>query len=204
MRPLFLCYIKGVMKMPKLTGADYLLLMLYLDDKKPIKSAVRLTKMMFIFNKEIVPLLKKKGANIQEENLPDFQPYNYGPFSKDVYEQIELFQNINFIEIKNLKAFEEMDEVDDWEETAFIDEIAEPEIEYENRRDGKFMQYKLTEMGAEYVLKEIVPHLTEEQEKILLEYKRRIIQTPIIAILRYVYTKYPEMAQNSLIRNEVL
>jgi len=185
----------------KLTGADYLLLLLYLDNIKPIKSAVRLTKMMFLFKEEIAPLLRKNGADIND--LPKFQAYNYGPFSKDVYEQIEFFQSINFIEVRNLKAREEMDEADDWEETSFIDEVAEQEIEYESKRDGKYMQYKLTKLGAEYVCSKIIPFISEKQIQILLAYKKRIVNTPVKTILRYVYTKYPDMTENSLIRDEV-
>jgi uncharacterized protein len=191
-------------KQEKLTGADYFLLLLYLDDKKPIRSAVRLTKMMFLFKEEIAPLLKKKGAEINEDTLPNFQPYNYGPFSKDIYEQVELFKNIEFIKVQNLNVSEEMDEVDDWEEKAFIDELAEQSTGYENKRDGKFMQYELLKRGIDYVCSEIEPRFTEDQIKILLEFKNRINQTPIKAILRYVYTKYPEMTENSLIKDEVL
>lgn len=47
--------------MAKLNGADYLLLLLYLDNKKPILGAIRLEKMMFLFNMEIAPILKEKG-----------------------------------------------------------------------------------------------------------------------------------------------
>lgn len=191
-------------KQEKLTGADYLLLMLYLDDKKPIRSAVRLTKMMFLFKKEIVPLLKKKGAEINEDTLPNFQAYNYGPFSKDVYEQIGLFESIGFIKVRDLNVHEEMDEVDDWEEKAFIDELTEQSIGYENRRDGKFMQYKLLKLGTDYVQSEIEPRFTEDQIKVLMDFKDRINQTPIKAILRYVYAKYPDMTENSLIKDEVL
>ena len=72
------------MKKTKLTGADALLLLLFLDDKKPIDGAIRLTKMMFLFEKEIAPILKKNG--IELDNPPVFFAYNYGPFSKDVYE----------------------------------------------------------------------------------------------------------------------
>ena len=61
--------------------------------------------------------------------------YNYGPFSKDVYEQVELFQSIGFIKVKNLYATEEMSEVDDWEEImdsdASIDERIDEEINEE-------------------------------------------------------------------------
>lgn len=191
-------------KQEKLTGADYLLLMLYLNDRKPIKSAVRLIKMMFLFKKEIAPLLKKKGAEINKDTLPNFQPYNYGPFSKEVYEQIELFKSIGFIKVQDLNASEEMDEVDDWEEKPFIDELTEQSIGYENRHDGKFMQYKLLKSGTDYVQSEIEPLLTEDQIKVLMDFKDRINQTPIKAILRYVYIKYPAMTKKSLIKDEVL
>ena len=69
-------------KQSKLTGADYLLLLLYMDNCSPINGAIRVTKMMFLFNKEIAPLLRKAGAKINDDDLPDFLAYNYGPFSK--------------------------------------------------------------------------------------------------------------------------
>ena len=186
----------------KLTGADYLLLLLYLDNQKPINSAVRLTKMMFIFKEEIAPLLRKNGVTI--DDLPMFTAYNYGPFSKDVYEQVELFQSIEFITVKDLNATEEMDEVDDWEENAFIDEFTEESEQYKNSRDGKYMQYKILKRGKEYVKSEIIPQISDTQVEILSTFKERIIKTPIKAILKYVYVKYPDMTENSLIKGEVL
>ncbi len=191
------------MKNPqKLTGADYLLLLLYLDNQSPISSAVRMTKMMFIFNKEIVPLLKKKGATIAD--LPEFIPYNYGPFSKDVYEQLELFQSINFIRVEDLNAKEEMDEVDDWEESGFLDEFTEGSGKYANHRDGKFMQYTLLQQGSDYVKSEIIPQISDNQMTILTAFKNQITKTSIKNILKYVYSKYPDMTENSLIKDEVL
>jgi uncharacterized protein len=187
----------------KLIGSDYLLLLLYLNNKEPIKSAVRLTKMMFLFNEEIVSRLKKTGVEIDTKDLPNFQAYYFGPFSKDIYEQIELFQSIEFIKVKDLNAKEEMDEADDWEEQAFIDELDSQES-YLYRRDGKLMKYELLSLGESYVKTNIVNVFTKEQLKILSDYKTRIIQTPVKAILKYVYTKYPEMMENSLIKDEVL
>lgn len=117
-------------KQSKMTGADYLLLLLYLDNCSAINGAIRITKMMFLFNMEIAPVLKKKGVSIRDEDLPKFSAYNYGPFSKDVYEQVELFQSIGFIKVKNLYATEEMSEVDDWEESAFETEFSEGCFDY--------------------------------------------------------------------------
>ena len=50
----------------KLNGADYLLLLLYLDNKSPILGAIRLEKMMFLFNEEIAPRLKKNGIGFRQ------------------------------------------------------------------------------------------------------------------------------------------
>ena len=191
-------------KQNKLTGADYLLLLLYLDNCSAINGAIRITKMMFLFNKEIAPLLKKKGVTISEDDLPKFSAYNYGPFSKDVYEQAELFQSIGFIKIKNLYASEEMSEVDDWEESAIETEFSEGTSPYLSNQDGKFMQYKLLNLGKKYVENEIIPQLTTDQLAVLAAYKERIVHTSPKTILRYVYTKYPEMTENSLIKDEVL
>lgn len=191
-------------KQNKLTGADYLLLLLYLDNCEPINGAIRITKMMFLFNEEIAPLLKKKGASICTDDLPNFIAYNYGPFSKDVYEQLELFQSIGFLKVKDLFSHEEMAEVDDWEESAFEADFSEGTSQYFSKQDGKFMQYKLLNLGRKYVQSEIIPYLADGEMDILSEFKRRITSTSPKAILRYVYTKYPNMTENSLIKDEVL
>ena len=191
-------------KQSKMTGADYLLLLLYLDNCSAINGAIRITKMMFLFNMEIAPVLKKKGVSICDEDLPKVSAYNYGPFSKDVYEQVELIQSIGFIKVKNLYATEEMSEVDDWEESAFETEFSEGSCQYSSNQDGKFMQYKLLNLGKKYVESEIIPQLTNDQLAVLTTYKQRIVHTSPKMILRYVYTKYPEMTENSLIKDEVL
>lgn len=192
------------MKATKLTGADFLLILLYLNEMEPIKGAVRLTKMMFLFNKEIVPLLKAKQPLLEIDILPDFIAYNYGPFSKDVYEQISLFQNINFIKVDNLKASEEMGEVDDWEEPLSRDDFFEVADQYDQQVDGKYMEYSLGAAGKQFVESELIGNLTPEQRLLLEKFKKRITTMSIKNILQYVYLKYPEMTENSLIKDEVL
>ena len=184
----------------KLTGADYLLLLLYLNNKQPILGAVRLTKMMFIFEKEIVPILKSKGNVI--EKLPEFIPYNFGPFSRDVYEQIELFQGIKFINILNINANEDMSEVDDYEESLYINEMHNDG--YSLNTDGKYYKYTLLTTGEKYVCSEILPWVSEEHQALLSTFKEKITSLSPKQILRYVYTKYPDYAEKSLIKDEVL
>lgn len=185
----------------KLTGADYLLLLIYLNNHTPIYGAVRLTKMMFLFNKEISEALKKK--NIECGKLPEFIPYNFGPFSKDVYEQVELFSNIGFIKVTDINAIEDMGEVDDWEESPFIDETVEQEDGY-IRQDGKYLKYEIENLGIDFVEQKILPNVTPEQKEILEMFKSKITSLSPKQILKYVYTKYPEFTENSLIKDEVL
>lgn len=184
----------------QLNGADYLLLLLFLNNKQPILGAIRLTKMMFLFEKEIAPILKSKG--LDSENLPGFIAYNYGPFSKDVYEQIELFKGIKFIQVSNIKAEEEMAEVDDLEEAPFTDEMSN--YGYSLNNDGKYYKYQILSTGERFVNERILPDITPDQIRILSDFKRKITSLTPKQILKYVYLKYPEYAENSLIKDEVL
>lgn len=184
----------------KLNGADYLLLLLYLNDKQPILGAIRLTKMMFLFEKEVAPILKSKGCDFN--NLPEFIAYNFGPFSKDLYEQVELFKGIEFIKVMDLKAKDEMVEVDDWQEMPFADELTN--TGYRLNDDGKYYKYQLLNTGAKYVEEKIIPGLSNEQIEIIKQFKAKITSLYPKQILKYVYTKYPEFTTKSLIVKEVL
>jgi hypothetical protein len=192
-----------IMASNKLNGADYLLLLLYVDNKKPIKGAVRLMKMMFLFEKEIAPILKSKGLN--PENLPEFFPFDFGAFSKDVYEQVELFKNIDFIKVRNLYGAEEMAEVDDLEDEPFINEEYQRDSKV-RQLDGKYYEYRIVKNGVGFIEQEIIGKnlITEVQLNVLAQFKVRINTLSPKQILRYTYTKYPEYTANSLIKDEVL
>lgn len=184
----------------KLIGADYLLLLLYLNDKEAINGSVRLIKMMFLFEKQIVPLFKKKG--VEFGSLPDYFAYNYGPFSKDVYQQIDLFKSINFVEADNVSSNEEMANADDIVENEFIDECFEGDVEIKSGYN--YWVYRITEMGSNYVESEILPYIDEQHKSILEQFKKRITDISIKKLLYYVYTNYPEYTDKSLIKGEVL
>lgn len=186
--------------MAKLNGADYLLLLLFLNDKEPIYGAIRLEKMMFLFNMEIAPELKKIG--LDSYKLPEFFAYNYGPFSKDVYEQIELFKGIKFVQVTDLKAKEEFAEVDELEEISFIDELTNKG--YQLKPDGNYYKYTLLKLGENYVREQILPQATQEQLALLEKFKRKITSLYPRQLLKYVYSKYPDYTKKSLIKDEVL
>lgn len=184
----------------KLLGSDYLLILLYINDRKPIKGAVRLMKMMFLFNKQIAPLLKEGG--LDSERLPEFIAYNYGPFSKDLYEQVDLFTGIGFMQIRDLNETEEMSGVDNIVEKEFIDECYEDEEE--TRSENSFREYSITDLGSGFVEEQLLTKLTQPQLGLLQQYKKKITEMTLKQLLHYVYTRYPEYTEKSLIKNEVL
>lgn len=183
----------------KLNGADYLLLLLCLDNRAPIYGAIRLEKMMFLFNEEIAPRLKETG--LDSDKLPGFKSYNFGPFSKDVYEQVELFKGIGFLQVTDLKAREELIEADDWEEGPFDEELRYSGFQLNEEK--RYYKYQMLKLGEEYVNSKIIPELTPEQLSMLLQFKKKITSLSPKQILRYVYTKYPKYTSNSLIKDEV-
>lgn len=184
----------------KLIGADYLLLLLFLNDREPIKGTVKLMKMMFLFDKQIAPALKKGG--LCSEDLPEFIPYNYGPFSKDIYQQIDLFANIGFIGVNDINSDEELSYVDSVIENEFIDECYEEENGFSSV--NSFWVYSITEKGIGYVKEKILPHIKERELELLKEFKRKITSISNRQLLYYVYINYPEYTEKSLIKDEVL
>jgi uncharacterized protein YwgA len=190
------------MNRSKLNGADYLLTLFYLPDGKstPIEGKTRITKMMFLFNKEIYPKLDVTDIT-SEDLLPKFVAYNYGPFSKDVHEQLYIFCNIGFLSIKerelNIVDSEELDVTDDLEGIEDVNDKlvgGNPTVE----------QFVLTDRGKNFVKEKILSLLTSTQIEILTKFKERIITMPLKDILSYVYRKYPDFIENSLIKEQVL
>jgi uncharacterized protein len=186
----------------KLNGADYLLLLFYLPGKtgqvnEPISGRTRITKMMFIFKKEIFPKLNL-GTLTSEEDLPQFKPYHYGPFSSDVHEQLDLFTNIDFLTAKEIKSSHDLDLEEDLFRSMDEEDLLESE-------ELVVTQYQLTEAGINYVEQEILPIFdkTPDVLKILALFKKKINSMPLDAILSYVYNKYPSYAEKSRIREKV-
>lgn len=184
----------------KLLGSDYLLLLLYINGKEPIKGSVRLMKMMFLFNEQIAPALKRKG--LDSEKLPEFMAYNYGPFSKDLYEQVDLFTGIGFMQVRDLNETEEMSGVDNIVEKEFVDECYEDDEE--TKSENSYREYCITDIGSGFVESELLEKLTSSQLGLLQQYKKKITEMTMKQLLHYVYTRYPQYAEKSLIKDEVL
>ncbi len=148
----------------------YLLLLLNANDASPIKHKLRLQKLMFLLQKEII---EERGLQPSLEKY-NFDAYNYGPFSDDLIDDIEFLKDLNLIEVSS-----------------------------ENNTEV----YRITEKGKKF-LRNFLSKIPESQLKLIKPFineleklKRKWNNVPLNKLLRYVYEKYPEYTEKSLIKH---
>lgn len=187
-----------------LSGKDLLLAILYcpgVNGKKnePIIGRTKLTKMMFLFEKEIY---KKFFKEIEIINLPNFEPYHFGPFSKDVFDDLKFFISIGLINTSETDI--PIASADKFECEAIIDEEAMGEwvnATFDCSEEVE-LQYFLSKKGEQYVEEKLWNRFSEQQQKNLQLFKSKINTITLDALLRYVYNKYPEYTTKSIIADK--
>ena len=183
---------------------DLLMLLLYAKGHKgqlcePIRGRTRLMKIVFLFEKEI-----RRNFNLEKvippEAIPDFTPYEYGPFSPRVYTDLEFLVELGFVKVTPVGEADvleaERTEYQYWQATTG----------QEAEEDEPFFgeEFSLTKLGKSFVEEGEAGKLTDEQWRILNEFKARCTGASLGALLRYVYTKYGDMTTKSKIRDEIL
>ncbi len=185
---------------------DILLLLLYSPGKgdsfnEPISGRTRLMKMLFIFQHEVWPVFKK-NIEINSDDIYQFIPWLFGPFSREVYDDITFFMLRDFIESSPSQEIliEEALSEQEWEEDA-----SGINFMLGTEKCGEYQEeeFKLTKKGEDYT-SELYKTLSKSQCKLLKEFKNRTSTTPLRAILQYVYKKYPEHKKKSTIKEKVL
>lgn len=169
---------------------DAIVLLLGAPAKSPllqdrIEGVTRLEKLVFLIEKE-TPV----GRLLTEE--PDFVAHNFGPFSAKVYQAVDMLEAAELItDSASLAATRE----DSWETDEIIGD--EPGNDYTTR------DFELTDLGRRYyrVLIDELPTGTERQ---VAEFKGRFAGLPLRQLIRYVYTRYDEYTDKSLIRDDIL
>ena len=189
--------------MGKVTSSrDLIMLLLYAKGHsgqtcEPIRGRTRLMKMVFLFGKEVRRRFNL-GKVIPEGALPEFTKYDYGPFSADVFADLEFLVELGFVQARTLGVPfpEEAQEYEYWQAGAVPeDDVSGPEAEEE---------FSLTPDGRGFVEDELWASLTEHQWAVLDDFKARCTSASLRSLLRYVYAKYPEMTTKSKIRQETL
>ncbi len=193
------------MEKKELTSKDLLLALLYSPGvnpqyNEPIIGRTRLTKMVYLFEKEIYTQFFKDV----DITLPQFEPYDYGPFSKQLFEDLRFFISIGYIEteetlvpISLAEKYEVSlggkDNDDCWDCASF-----------EEENDMVELKYFLSDLGKKYVQERIWDIFSEMQIKNLSNFKKKINSISLDSLLNYVYNKYPEDAIKSKIAEKYL
>ncbi len=188
-----------------LKKGDILLLLLYVDNCSPINGRTRLQKMVFVFEKE---LLKKFGFDKKLEKKTgasfEFDSHNYGPFSKKVFELMDFFVNVEMVTATyssdSEQAFDDIGDLD-----IALEDLSESseDVEDEAIPAGE-PSYVLAEKGKKYVKTKLLNYVSSEQIESLAQLKKSFASYSLNHILKYVYTKYPDMTDKSLVRDKVL
>lgn len=172
----------------ELIAPDLILLLLaaptrWSEAEDRINGITRLEKLLFLIDQEC-------EHDTAIRNPFEFIAYHYGPYSREVYEAVELLEEAELV--REDRAFTDSD-LDRAEELLYSDMTTE--ISYER-------QFFLTDKGkivAEY-LAGSHPQLQRRIERIKNQYAGLTLQNLIF----HVYSQYPDYTKRSVIRDKIL
>ncbi len=185
---------------------DLEMLLIGLEPEEGLHAALggitRLQKYLF--------LLEREGGVTAEGNGFTFEPYKAGPYSSKVYDDLEFLENLGLISADvtaNASEFE-LDEVErvtsDVERLTF-DQLMGDQVEREDAADAyEERRYRLTPDGIAQVRKLLANPTYKPVVDGIRKIKSKYGNHSLHDLLYHVYTKYPEMATESEIRDKVL
>lgn len=168
-----------------LEGSDLVLMLLAaptnVDSARGrVNGITRLEKLLYLVEQET-----SVAKSVSGEQLT-FKAYNYGPFSKDVYEAVELLEESRLLAEERVVDGQTIDSMEDVNVTGAVEAD-----EYVERR------FVLTEHGR-LVAALLAQHHPEVAEQ-LATIKDRYAARSLSGLIRYVYKTYPDSAKNSVI-----
>jgi hypothetical protein len=177
---------------------ELLIALLYAGELRPakIEGITRLEKLLFILKME-------KGIlkDVSHENTFNFFPFRMGPWTNEVYDEIDFLESLGLLS----KNKEKKDTPSD---TASIDELFTNTLldKYQNSENIPNEKgteiFSLTVEGEEKA-KKIWEKLADEEKKNIQEIKLKFNKMDLKKFLRYVYAKYPEYATESEIKDSL-
>ena len=143
------------------------LALMYANDGEPIEGRTRLQKMVFLMQKE----LEQRGQSGAVETEYDFIPYDYGPFSKELYDDLDAMIDQEF--------------VDDTEEPLRSGKV---KYIYEIEGDGEDLVDSEAETWEDAdAIMQLAQEIKEDYNDMLLS-----------ELIEYVYSEYPDYAERSV------
>lgn len=145
----------------------------------------RLEKLLFLLDKE---------TDFKSEVAQPFtfEPYHYGPYSAAVYDAVDFLKAMRLLDERQIDVSSGVD-VSEEAETLDASDLNQPNSYVER-------QLFLTEDGKA-VAQVLSTRVSKAGKAALTDIKDRYGSMPLRQLLRYVYNRYPEFAENSRIRH---
>lgn len=181
--------------MPKVDNRkDAVLLLLYAPGSsgelcEPIRGRTRFMKLVFLLQRAY-DFAKRVGI----DKYYQFEPFRYGPFSKDLYDDISFLENLGYIETRMTgdPSIAELSEDQRITEEWHIEDDTGDETEAEFQQE----EFRLTEKGRKFAIG-LFDSLSHQERQALSETKTQYGALPLASLLRFVYRKYPETASRT-------
>lgn len=175
----------GMALADSLEGSDLVLMLLAAPTNVDsangrVNGITRLEKLLYLVEKETSVADNVAGGRLQ------FRAYNYGPFSKDVYEAVELLEESGLLTEERVVDGQTIDSMEDVNVTGAVEAD-----EYVERR------FVLTKNGR--LVADLLAHHHPAVVEQLTRVKDRYAARSLSGLIRYVYKTYPDSAKNSLI-----
>jgi uncharacterized protein len=166
-----------------LQAADLILLLLRAPDPHPnrLDGITRLEKLLYLLERE---------TDIRQtvDDPFSFRPYHYGPYSREVYEAVDLLEEARLVREERVLEGNTLDEAE------AADALA-------GDREGVERRFYLTDDGQ--AVAELLRQRHPQAYGWTEQFKRSYGHMPLRQLIRYVYSKYPESAERSRIRDQV-
>lgn len=142
------------------------LALLYAGGEEPIEGRTRMQKLVFLLQQR----LEERDEDPFRSEDYEFIAYDYGPFSKDLYDDLD--------------SLSERGQIEDSEEEL---------------RDGKEKyDYEIQPGGADFVERHLHKQGAKEILELAEELKKEYNDMLLSELIEHVYSQYPEYAENSI------
>lgn len=152
-----------------------------------VDGVTRLEKLLFLLQEE--EPFKRFAAEVEKPFT--FEPYHYGPYSKQVYDAVDFLKSMQLLRERRVDVSTGLDLSE--ESAVFgLEDISEEDLNVER-------QFTLTDDGKA-VAKLLSTRISDPGKELLTELKDRFGRMPLRQLLRYVYSNHPDYAEKSRIR----
>lgn len=179
--------------MNRVDRKDIILSILYapgLSGKKaePIRGITRVIKLLFLVG-------RLYGIDKEVKSYYSFEAYKIGPFTEEVYNDLDFLHTAGLVKIKSQDLVEESDVI----ETQEIPGDLASYVGVDAVSSDSYAQseYGLTDQGLR-IAERRYGQISSSARHAIEDIKRRFGSVPLTALLRYVYRRFPEMAKKTI------